>query len=119
MTLSSRLKYVADLMARRRTAEREAKVSNAERRAWEQFRPKLEALTTLAEAMLLLKSAPPVGSPGLRYYSNFSAFLHDVHTIPADSSYDEKALYLKFIQQLDAAGALTPPRSAMALQGKP
>ena len=47
-------------------AEREAKLSNAERRAWEQFRPKLEALTSLAEAMLLLKSAPPVGSPGLR-----------------------------------------------------
>jgi hypothetical protein len=65
----------------------------------------------------------------LRYYSNFSAFLHDVHTIPANSSYDEKALYLKFIQRLDAGDALTPPgagtkiqealRSAMALQGKP
>ena len=131
MTLSTRLKYVVNLMAKRRKTkgERAAASSNAERLAWEQFRPKLEALTSLAEAMLLLKSAPPVGFPGFRYYSNFSAFLHDVHTIPADSSYEEKALYLKFILRLDAAGALKPPnagrkiqealRSAMALQGKP
>ena len=131
MTLSSRLKNVADFLAGRRKtkAEREAHLSIAERRAWEQFRPQLEALTSLAEAILLVKSAPPVGSPAWRYYSNFRAFLRDVHTIPADSSYEEKALYLKFIQRLDAADALKPPgvgqkiqealRSAMALQGKP
>jgi hypothetical protein len=131
MSLSSRLKYLAALMARRRKtkAKREAELSNAELLAWDQFRPKLEALTSLAEAMLLLKSAPPVGFPAFRYYSHFSDFLHDVHTIPADSSFEEKALYLKFIHRLDAAGALKPPgvgqkiqealRSAMALQGKP
>ena len=104
-------------------------MSNAERRAWEQFRPRLEAVTSLAEAVLLVKGAPPVGSPDWRYYSNFRAFLRDVNTIPDDSSYEEKALYLKFIQRLDAAGALKPPgvgqkiqealRNAMALQGKP
>jgi hypothetical protein len=44
---------------------------------------------------------------GLPYYSNLGFFLGDF-TVPSGSSYEERELYLQFIQRLDAAGALKP-----------
>jgi hypothetical protein len=96
-------------MARRRKtkAEREQDWAEVDRRVWNQFRSRLEALTSFAEAQLLVDEAPPPDSPGRRYYSNLGFFLQ-AFTVPMESSYAEKALYLQFIQRLDAEGALKP-----------
>jgi hypothetical protein len=96
-------------MARQRKTKRDREDERyaAERRAWEEFRPKLAALQSFGEAEQLVAKAPPPDSPGRRYYSNLGFFLQ-AFTVPAGSSYDERALYLQFIQRLDAAGALNP-----------
>jgi len=95
-------------MARRKTkAERDQQRVEAERLAWETFRPKLEALQSFAEAKQLVAEAPSPDSPGRRYYSNLGFFLQ-AFTVPMDSSHAEKALYLQFIQRLDTAGTLKP-----------
>jgi hypothetical protein len=97
-------------MARRRKTKdaRDRERADADRHAWEQFHPRLAALTTYDEARLLVSETPPPDSPGRRYYSNLGFFLSGSMVPPLGSSYAEKALYLQFIQRLDAAGALKP-----------
>jgi hypothetical protein len=90
-----------------RDGERERTRLDADRRAWEEFRPRLAALRTYAEAQRLLARAPPPDSPGRRYYSNLATFLQ-VFGVPAGASHAEKELYLQFVWRLDAAGTLTP-----------
>jgi hypothetical protein len=90
-----------------RDGERARKWLAADRRAWEEFRPRLAALRTYAEAQLLLARAPPPDSPGHQHYTNLATFLQ-VFGVPAGSSHAERALYLQFIQRLDADGALKP-----------
>ena len=96
-------------MTRRRKtkAEREQERTDADRRVWDRFRPQLETLASFAGAQLLVDEAPPPDSPGRRYYSNLGFFLQ-AFTVPTGSSYAEKALYLQFVQRLDAAGSLKP-----------
>ncbi len=95
------------MVRRRKTkAEREQEWAEADRRVWDQFRPR-EALASFGEAQSLANEAPPPDSPGRRYYSNLGFFLQSF-AVPMGSSYAEKALYLQFIQRLDAAGALKP-----------
>ncbi len=96
-------------MARQRKTkrEREDERYEADRRAWEVFLPKLAALQSFVEAEQLVPKAPPPDSPGRRYYSNLGFFLQ-AFNVPAGSNYDERTLYLQFIQRLDAAGALVP-----------
>jgi hypothetical protein len=90
-----------------RDGERERTRLDADRRAWEEFRPRLAAVRTVAEAQRLLARAPTPGSPGHRYYANLSTFLQ-VFGVPAGASHAEKELYLQFVWRLDAAGTLTP-----------
>jgi hypothetical protein len=87
--------------------EREQEWANADRRAWEEFRPKLAALRSFVDAELLVTQSPPPDSPGRRYYSNLDFFLQDF-TFPGGSSAAERSLYLQFVQRLDTAGALKP-----------
>jgi|GEM_PF-1943216 len=96
-------------MARNRKtkAQLDHERSEAERREWEIFRPKLDALQTYAEALKLVAEAPRPDAPGRRYYSNLGFFLQ-AFTVPMGSSHAERALYLQFIQRLDAAGSLKP-----------
>jgi hypothetical protein len=96
-------------MARNRKtkAQHDHERNEAERLEWEIFRPKLDALQSYAEALKLLAEAPRPDAPGRRYYSNLGFFLQ-AFTVPMGSSYAERALYLQFIQRLDAAGALKP-----------
>ncbi|MGB7922015.1 MAG: hypothetical protein WCF57_02090 [Pyrinomonadaceae bacterium] len=94
-------------MARKTKAQRDHEWREAERREWETFRPKLDALQSYAEARQLVAEAPPPDAPGRRYYSNLGFFLQNF-TVPMGSSYAERALYLQFIQRLDADGALKP-----------
>lgn len=93
--------------SRKTKAERDHEHHEAERRAWEAFRPKLEALQSYPEARKLVAQAPPESAPGRGYYMNLGFFLQSF-TIPLGSSYEEKALYLQFIQRLDARGGLKP-----------
>lgn len=90
---------------RKTKTQRDEESADADRRAWELFRPKLDALQTFAEAQLLAAETPPPDSLGRRYYSNLVFFLQ-AFIIPTGSNYAEKTLYLQFIQRLDAAGAL-------------
>ncbi len=95
-------------MTRRETrTERNQQDADAEHRAWELFRPKLEALQSYAEAEQLVTEAPPPDSPGRGHYTNLGFFLGKF-TVPMGSSYAEKMLYLQFIQRLDNARKLNP-----------
>ncbi len=96
-------------MARTRKSktQRDQERAEAERRVWEQFRPRLDALQSFADALKLVAEAPPPDAPGRRYYSNLGFFLQSF-TVPLGSSHAEKSLYLQFIRRLDAAGALKP-----------
>ena|SRR5215216_1218121 len=88
-------------------AQRDHEYKEAERREWEIFRPKLDAIQSPVEAWQLVAEAPPPDAPGRRYYSNLGFFLQ-AFTVPGGSSHAERALYLQFIQRLDAAGILKP-----------
>jgi len=96
-------------MARRRKtkSERHQERIEAEQRAWELFRPRLDALQSRADALKLLTEAPPPDSPGRKYYSNLGFFLQGF-TPPGGSSYAEKALYVQLIQRMDKLGELKP-----------
>jgi hypothetical protein len=111
--------------SRKTKTEGDREWAEAERRVWNEFRPRLDVLQTNAEALQIVAEAPPSDSPGRRYYSNLGFFLQ-AFTVPMGSSDAEKALYLQFIQRLDAAGVLKPGaaqkvkedlRRAMELQG--
>lgn len=94
-------------MARTRKTkrEREQEWANAERRAWEEFRPKLAALRSFIDAEILVTQAPPPDTPGRRYYSNLGFFLQEF-TVPGGSSNAERSLYLQFIEHIGKGGEL-------------
>jgi hypothetical protein len=110
---------------RKTNADRQRERDEADRRAWDVFRPKLDALQTYAEAMELAAKRPRPDEPGRRYYSNLDFFLGSF-IVPMGTSHTEKALYLQFIERLDVAGALKAGagqkvaeelRQAMKVQG--
>lgn len=90
---------------RETTAERNQRNAEIERRAWESFRPKLDALQSYSDAKQLISNAPQRDSPGRGHYMNLGIFLQDF-TVPLGSSYTEKSLYLQFVQRLGASGSL-------------
>lgn len=92
---------------RKTKAQRDHEYREAERREWEVFRPRLDALQSYAKAKQLVTEAPPPDAPGRRYYSNLGFFLQ-AFTVPMGSNYAERVLYLQFILRLDASGALKP-----------
>jgi hypothetical protein len=104
-------------MAKRRKtqAERENERAQADRQAWEEFEPRLAGLQTLEDAAQLVAEAPPVDYPGRGYYSNLGFFLQQF-TVPNGSNGAERFLYARFIERLDAAGALKPGAAAQILR---
>jgi hypothetical protein len=74
---------------------------------WPAFRDRLAAAQNMAHALTLLGEQPAENAPGRRFYSNLGFFLQGF-TVPGGSSARERALYLAFVQRLDAAGALKP-----------
>jgi hypothetical protein len=90
------------------TSERDPEDIEAKRRVWDQFRLRLDALQTYDEAMQLVAETPPPNWPGRQYYLNLGFFLYHSFAIPHDSNHAEQALYMQFIQRLDAAGVLKP-----------
>jgi hypothetical protein len=93
--------------SRKTKAQRDHERAEADRREWETFRPRLNALQSYTDAVRLVAETPPPDAPGRRYYSNLGFFLQ-AFTVPFGSSHAEKALYLQFIQRLDAGGELKP-----------
>ena len=96
-------------MARRRKTKVEQAVEweQAERRIWNEFRPKLADLKSYSEGRALLKESPLPDRPGRRFYSNLDFFLTNF-VVPAGSNEEERRLYLQFIQRLVAAGEINP-----------
>ncbi len=95
-------------MRRRKTkAERDHEWREAEKRVWEDFRPKLAAAQNLLDAAKLVAETVPPDSPGRRYYMNLHFFLQSLIP-PGGSNYAEKALYIQLVHKLDEAGELKP-----------
>ena len=81
----------------------------AQQRAWEHFRARLEAATCLADAMKLYSDAPPPDSPGRAYYSNLGFFLlHSSFAIPGGADLSERTMYLALVEQMAARGEIKP-----------
>lgn len=87
----------------------------AEQCVWDEFRLKLEKLTSFVDAQLLVASAPAPDSPGRGYYSNLGFFLQSF-AVPTNSSHSERAMYLQFIRRLNAAGALNLGAAAQIIE---
>ena len=96
-------------MTRRRKskAERRQERYEAEQREWELFRPKLEGLGSLADAVEVLKAMPLPDTPGRKFYTNLFYFVNHLSP-PGASSYREKELYIRFIDTLERIGELNP-----------
>jgi hypothetical protein len=94
------------MVRKRKTAsERRQENYEADRRAWEEFRPKLEAVQSFAEALALMAQSVSEGSPGRRYYSNLGFFLH-TFAPPAGANATELSHYLRLIGRFDSEGVL-------------
>jgi hypothetical protein len=90
---------------RKTNAERRQERDAAERRCWDEFFPKLEAVQGFVEAMKLLNEAPPPDATGRRYYSNLGWFLR-TYSVPDGASHEENAQYLRLLERFDAEGAI-------------
>lgn len=99
--------YISEFMAHKTKSQKMQERADADRRVWEVFRPKLDAVQNLAEAYELSAETPPPNAPGRGYYSNLAFFLQ-CFGVPGGSSYAEKGLYLKLIARLDTTGILKP-----------
>jgi hypothetical protein len=87
--------------------ERRQEKYEAERQAWDFFLPKLRAVSSMKDALML--HAEPVGheSPGRKYYSNFGFFMH-YFAAPDGANLTELKEYLRLIDVFDAEGAMKP-----------
>lgn len=92
---------------RKTVAERRQERATAEARCWDEFRPKLEAAKTYADAIKLHSQAPPPDAPGRRFYSNLGFFLQGF-TPPDGANLTERANYLRLIKNFDDEGLLKP-----------
>lgn len=90
---------------RKTVAERRQGADEAERRAWDYFIPRLRAVSSLKEALLL--HAEPVGhdSPGRKFHSNFGFFMHHF-AAPDGATLAELNEYLRLLDVFEAEGAL-------------
>jgi len=88
---------------RRKTKSKHGQTpSDRAKRAYQEFRPKLEALQSFDDAVKLADGAPQRTSPGRKYYLNLGSFLMGFKP-PDGASHDELSLYLSLIQKMDTA----------------
>lgn len=94
-------------MAQRRKtkAERDQERYERDGRAWDLFRPQLEAIRSVADAKRVLAGMPLPDSPGRKYYTNLGWFM-DTLSPPGNSSAEEKGLYIEMIIKMDEGGEL-------------
>ncbi len=94
-------------MGTRTRRERQAEDDAARRHAWTTFHDKVQAAPGFTEAEAILRSAPPQGHPGRKYYSNLGFFLQQF-TLPNGANIEEIQLYLGLLERINAAGQLKP-----------
>ena len=90
---------------RKSAAERRQEAYEREQQAWESFRPKLEAVNTVADAFTLLGDSVAPGSPGRGFYSNLGFFLQTFRP-PAGANVHELSEYLRLIGLFDDDGVI-------------
>jgi hypothetical protein len=90
---------------RKTAAERRQEAYEAERRAWDLFLPRLRAVSSLKEALMLNVEPVSHGSPGRKFYSNFGFFMQ-YFAAPDGANLTELNEYLRLIKVFDAEGAL-------------
>jgi hypothetical protein len=79
--------------------------NDKEEKVYKKFKESLNNIKIMPRAQLLVKEAPPVDSPGRKYYINFDFFLRGFD-IPAGASKEELIMYKNFIDKLDESGQL-------------
>jgi hypothetical protein len=92
---------------RRTVAQRRQDAYEADLRAWEQFGPKLAAVQSLKDALLLHADAVPPDSSGPRYYSNLGFFLQ-TFAAPDGANRTELSEYIRLLTVFDVEGVLKP-----------
>ena len=109
LTARWRRVWLIEVSMRRRGANDKQLHEEAQHRAWERFRVRLEAATCLADAMKLYADAPPPDSPGRAYYSNLGFFLlHSSFAIPGGADLSERTMYLSLVERMATRGEITP-----------
>lgn len=93
---------------RRKTlGERRRESEEADQQAWATFYPRLQAIGSLREALLLAAATVAPGRPGRRYFSNLAFFLQS-YAPPAGANALELNEYLRLLRAFNAEGALHP-----------
>jgi hypothetical protein len=92
---------------RKTAAQRRQESIDADRRAWEDFLPRLQAVETLIDAYRLVGNAIAPDTPGRRYYSNLGFFIQ-YFAAPDGANGTELREYLRLVRAFDVEGALKP-----------
>jgi hypothetical protein len=92
---------------RKTAAQRRQEIVDADRRAWEDFLPKLQAVETPLDAIRLAASTVGPNTAGRRYYSNLGFFVQS-YWPPDGANSTELVEYLRLIRAFEAQGALKP-----------
>lgn len=82
--------------------------------AWDKFRPKLDAVRSLDEALALLTETTAVGSPSHAFYANLTEFLRTWEP-PRHAWTEELAAYRRLVERLVSENALDAGLGAKAL----
>ena len=89
----------------RTKAEREQERYELERKTWERFRPRLEGIACMADAIEVLKGMPAPDTPFRKHYTNLLWFM-DTFSPPGNSSRAEKGLYIEMVKKMEKAGEI-------------
>jgi hypothetical protein len=92
---------------RKTEAQRRAERDAATASEWEHFRPRLAAIRSYKDALILAASAPAETAPGRKFYSNLGFFLQSFR-VPTGASYEERQLYFAMFAHFEAEGAISP-----------
>lgn len=88
--------------------------SEREVQAWDVFRNWMNSLGTLEDARALLEN-PPVDA-GHQYYLNLAELML-MSAVPKQASLEERALYLAFLERLNANGEFASCTNSVLISG--
>jgi hypothetical protein len=90
--------------------ERAAFVNVSGQQAWQTFRARLEAASTLEQALEVVALNPTHTAAGSGLYANLAAFLKD-YRIPKRAIPAERVLYADLVRRLRASGEIPADRA--------
>lgn len=93
-------------MGRKSAKERRQEREEAHRRAWEEFYPRLQSVTSVHEAFALAASTVAPGAPGRAFFSNLIFFLQNL-VLPAGAGPAELGQYRRLASIFFEEGALS------------